>query len=207
MSRQPSVDALLRGILGGSVGRRRRLPPVPVMAAASPDASACTSHLFERRRGASRCKWCGALAPHARLRSGSVAGGPRVRMCPPESEVQAAVIKLFVSIGCRYHAKLDTDIYVLGTRRPRNLPRAAHRTYQTPGIADLLIFLPIVRRYERPTLPPPFLWFECKAEDGVMSEAQEQFEELCHRRGIAHVKGGVDEGIAFLVQHGYLREV
>jgi hypothetical protein len=146
------------------------------------------------------------LAPGVRQRRGT--SGVRIsRGCAPEKDVQRAVIHLFCRIGCRYDPKgLDTDIIVLGTKRPRNLPRQAHRTFQTPGVPDLYVFLPVLRRYERSTLPPAAVWFEVKAEDGAPSPAQLSFAARAQFRGLPYRIGGVDEARAFLIEHGFLHE-
>ena len=95
---------------------------------------------------------------------------------------------------------------MLGTRRPCNLPGIAHRTFQTPGIADLWVFLPPPRLAVGGPAAPRFLWHEVKADDGAPSTAQRLFEARCHARDIPHLLGGVDALRVFLIRHGFLKE-
>lgn len=197
-SRRASVGAVLERVLGRTTSRPVRLPA----AASSADAVNC-AHLFERGEGGRRCKFCGTPSPFARVRR---QGEPHVRLAVPEKDVQFAVIHLFCLVGCCYEKTgLHSDIYVLGTRRPRHLAAAAHRTHQTPGIGDLFIFLPAPRWPVPGTPSPPCVWFEVKADDGKPSPAQLAFQERCLSRGIAHVMGGVDAARSFLNRFGFLK--
>jgi hypothetical protein len=101
--------------------------------------------------------------------------------------------------------------YVLGTRRPagRRCPKCGefvreHQgTCQTPGVADVLMFMPALddraaRRYR-------FLAIECKAPGGRMSAEQREFKDFCDGAGIEHILGGLDAAIAWLVVNGYAK--
>ena len=88
--------------------------------------------------------------------------------------------------------------YVLGTTR-----RATdyHGTMQTPGVPDLLAFLP--RR--APRYGWQFLVIECKGRGGRLRPDQVRFEELCRWAEIPHIVGGLDAVIAWLVAQGYVQ--
>lgn len=119
-----------------------------------------------------------------------------------EKVVQAQLVKLYVSVRGK--------VYVLGTRRakpPKGVvlttpeqKRQWYSTRQTPGIADLFIVLP----------PPPggtrklALWHEAKTKDGRLSDDQKEFRDLVVGADLAHVAGGYDDAIRFLVGRGYL---
>lgn len=105
----------------------------------------------------------------------------------PERAIQAAGVKLLRSLGAA--------VYVLGTTRPKG---DYHGTMQTPGLPDVLAFLPMqgVRR---------LLVWEAKAPKGRLRPAQAQFAQYCHDADIGHVVGTHDALIAWLIEHGYLR--
>lgn len=100
-----------------------------------------------------------------------------------ERVVQAQIVALLRSLGAK--------VYVLGTVRRRGDYQG---TMQSPGIADLLVFL----RGRQ-------LWVECKAAGGRMSPAQVEFQALCGMAGVAHVVGGVDAVLAWLVDAGIVK--
>lgn len=129
----------------------------------------------------------------------------------PEKVVQAQLIKLYVSVGAKP--------YVIGTTRKkppkgivlrtREEQREWYSTRQTPGIADLLFVLPAPPREHAPeairNTNRLAVWHEAKASDGRMSAEQKEFRELMLACGIAHVVGGYDAAIAFLMDRGYLK--
>lgn len=206
MSRSDALGTILRGAgLVRTVRRRAAQPPatpaLPAMA-----GTACTVHLFEPARGGRRCRWCHAR-PDGRVSTRSPELG-RVRTVPSEAVEQRAIIDLLVAAGCRYGARADqeTDIYVLGTKRPRNLPRAGHATHQTPGIPDLFSFLPLQPKLARPMPAPRFVWIEVKALDGGPSPAQLRFADRAVVRGVPYLIGGAAVVQTFLEQHGFLKE-
>jgi hypothetical protein len=104
---------------------------------------------------------------------------PRV----PERVVQRQVVGLLRALGAH--------VYVLGTVRPRGDYPGTH---QTPGLPDLLVFL-------RGRL----LCIEVKAAGGRLRPGQVLFREDCLQAGIAHVVGGVDEVLAWLMGQGLIR--
>jgi hypothetical protein len=109
-------------------------------------------------------------------------------------------------------ASLGGAVYVLGTRRRRGKPCPSCGTFvpedqgtrQTPGIADLVAFLPS----KRPAGETPrrvLLFIECKAEGGRLSPEQIVFRHLCHDAEIAHVVGTYNAVIAWLMDRQYLK--
>lgn len=108
----------------------------------------------------------------------------------PEKVVQQHIVRLLASVGAR--------VYVLGTRRPRGDYQG---TCQTPGIPDLLAFVPVAPGASRTHL----VFIEAKAQGGRPSPAQRDFQVLCAAAGVAHVLGDLDAVIAWLVDAGLLR--
>lgn len=120
---------------------------------------------------------------------------------PSEKVEQGHVIQLAVSLGGK--------VYVLGTRRPRGkaCPKCGtfveeyQGTRQTPGISDLLIFLPIRGAVEGQA-QALLVFDECKKQGGQLSPAQREFREWCRRAAQHHISGGLDAFIAFTVAQG-----
>jgi hypothetical protein len=113
-----------------------------------------------------------------------------LRRRQPEKAEQAAIVQLLRSLGAA--------VYVLGTRRPRgDYPG----TRQTPGLPDLLVFLPAGRISSRSEL----LWIEVKTHQGRLSPAQREFARHCAFAGVYHLIGGVDAVIEWLADRGYLK--
>lgn len=206
-----SGSSLLRNILrDAGVGPRRharasarRLPAKAEEPSWNDVRTTACTHLFERRGGSpARCRHCGVAPPHARTSRRARPGENRSSAL--EKDVQWAIVQLLVAIGCRHDKKgLHTDIWILGTRRRRGDYQG---TRQTPGIGDVFCVLPPLPG----ALPgswgfaPPVLWIEVKADDGELSDAQENFRDRVTGR-CAYVTGGVDALQAFLREAGYLR--
>jgi hypothetical protein len=111
---------------------------------------------------------------------------------------------------------LRASVYVLGTvRRHGDHPG----TMQTPGLPDVLAFLPV--RGESASARQPVhgsewpldaagpdrclqLCIEVKAARGRLSLPQRIFREYCERSGQAHIVGGLDAVIVWLIARGYL---
>lgn len=118
----------------------------------------------------------------------------------PEKREQAAIVRLLRTLGAQ--------VWVLGTQRRRtDYPG----TMQTPGLPDLIASLPRGRQgcsarraVESPT-PAVRLEVEVKAAGGRLSPAQRTYRQHALACGIAHVVGGLDEVIAWLLDRGFLR--
>lgn len=127
-------------------------------------------------------------------------GEPRRRL---EKDEQSLSVQVLESIGA--------TVYALGTRRPRGrtCPTcgtfvAEHQgTCQTPGIADLVVFLPAPRGAAGGARP--ILFVEQKAAGGRFSPRQQEFRALAEASPAAYVAGTVDDVIRFLEARGYLR--
>ena len=101
----------------------------------------------------------------------------------PEKAVQAQIVSLLRQLGAA--------VYVLGTKRRRGDYQG---TQQTPGLPDLCVF---IRGRQ--------LWIEVKAAGGRLRPEQVAFQAQCHTCGVAHVTGGVDEVLAWLVDAGIVK--
>jgi hypothetical protein len=125
-----------------------------------------------------------------------------------EKPEQAAIQQLLTAVGGR--------VYVLGTRRRRGMSCpscgtfvAEHQgTRQTPGLADLLAFLP--RRGDWPHAYR-LLLVECKAppeagrRGGRLSPDQRTFRDLAASAGVDHVGGDLTAVHHWLAVHDYVR--
>lgn len=110
-----------------------------------------------------------------------------------EKVEQSHVVQALRSVGAR--------VYVIG-RPPRR--DAVHKgTGQTPGLPDVLAHLP-----HAPDLRVGAheLWVEVKARGGRLRVEQVAFRDFCRLAGIAHVVGGLDAVLLYMLQHGYLTE-
>ena len=103
------------------------------------------------------------------------------------------MIKLLRSVG--------GQVYVMGTTRRRgDWPG----TMQTPGIPDLMAFMP-----SRPLVGiahPILLFVECKADGGRIRPEQAEFRAWCQDAHVEHVLGTLDAVIQWLVKHLYVTE-
>lgn len=146
--------------------------------------------------------------------------GQRRKPVQRERREQSDILKVL--------APVSDKVYVLGTTRMPKcsncgqvLARAHFSTRQTPGISDVYAMLkkPTYRREpgivgesrEFHADPPFFIpaptavWVEVKAGKNKPTADQEEFAALCAARGIAHVTGGVNAVIGFLVAGGWLK--
>lgn len=122
--------------------------------------------------------------------------GPRVL----EKTEQAHIIQ---TIG-----QVRGKVYVLGTRRPKGDYQG---TRQTPGIPDLLVFLPpspgsrtVMNGCSGPSVEWRQVWIEAKAAGGRLRPEQVVFAHHCLSAGVDHIVGGLDAVIAWLIREGYL---
>lgn len=108
-----------------------------------------------------------------------------------EKVVQSHGVQLLRSIG--------SSVYVLGTRRRSGDYQG---TMQTPGVPDVLAFLPPRSRVA------PFrhvlLFWEAKAQGGRLRPEQKDFRALCEVAEVAHIVGDLDAVIAWLIDRDYL---
>lgn len=109
-------------------------------------------------------------------------------MTPPgrlEKHEQADIVRLLRSLGWA--------VYVLGTRRRTGDYQG---TMQSPGIPDLEAFSPPPKR--------AMLKIEVKAKGGRLRPEQAVYQDLCRDADIAHLVGGVDEAVSWLIANGFL---
>lgn len=104
-------------------------------------------------------------------------------------------------------AQIGGVVYTLGTVRAVccgvcGAPSSDPTTRQSPGLADLVVYLPPPKR--SPARGWTQVWIECKGRGGTLSLEQVAFRELTLAAGIAHVVGGVDEVIEYLTAGGWV---
>lgn len=103
--------------------------------------------------------------------------------------------------GVQLLRTLGAAVYVLGTVRAKGDHPG---TRQTPGLPDVMAFLPASRLELGPTLPR-FLCWEVKREGGRLRPEQAEFRAHCQASGVAHVVGDLTALMVWLVEHRYLR--
>jgi hypothetical protein len=103
----------------------------------------------------------------------------------PERTVQADIVRLLRTLGFA--------VWVTGTVRPRGDHPG---TCMTPGLADILAF-------GRGRL----LCVEVKARGGQLRPSQVAFRDECQAAGVAHVAGGVDDVVDWLIRSGVVAGV
>jgi hypothetical protein len=120
---------------------------------------------------------------------------PRFRMAKAHHRVsekveQAHGVQLLRTIGAK--------VWVLGTVRRRGDHPG---TMQTPGVADVLAFLP-VRGEPNQRL---FLVWECKADGGRLRLEQIEFRDACLAADVRHLVGDYNALTAWLTEHRYVK--
>lgn len=111
----------------------------------------------------------------------------------PEKVEQAHIMQLLRSIGAK--------VYVLGHPSPAD-GRTFRGTGQTPGLSDLYCILPVPRFRSGVATA---LWVEVKAEGGRLRPEQRAFRDACVSAAVAHIVGGLDDVIRWLINGGWLR--
>ena len=110
-------------------------------------------------------------------------------MTPLEKEIQADIVKLLETVGAA--------VYKIGTKRKKDDHQG---TMQTPGIPDLVSFVPVPNaRYSVQ------LWIEVKRPAGSKTWAQRDFRLRALEAGCEHVVGGVDEVLDWLKARGVVK--
>lgn len=108
----------------------------------------------------------------------------------PERAIQSRIVALLRSVGCA--------VWVLGTTRRRGDYQG---TMQTPGLPDVLAFLPRSQGV---------LFVEAKAPGGRLRPAQADFRACCLplvTDRVYHVTGGLEAVVAKLATLGILRDL
>ena len=118
-----------------------------------------------------------------------------------EKHEQANGIRLIEAVGGK--------AYVLGTRRAMacgvcGAPSTDPSTRQTPGIGDVLGFIPPSPRAASRALWTA-VWIEFKGMGGGLSPEQVEFRNFCRAAGLPHVVGGLDAVMVFLEAQGWIR--
>lgn len=108
----------------------------------------------------------------------------------PEKIEQAHVVQLLRSLGWA--------VYVIGHPSPAD-GRTFRGTGQTPGMADLEAHSP-----GHSIRGPELVKIEVKAKGGKLRSEQVTYQQLCERSMVAHIVGGLDAVIAWLMAAGYL---
>jgi VRR-NUC domain len=108
---------------------------------------------------------------------------------PLEKFIQRDIQKLLLLLGAK--------VYVLGTRRAQGDHQG---TRQSPGLPDLIAFLPA----RLPSRRSRILLIEVKRPGNDLSQAQFDFQTLCQRADIAYVTGNLDRVLTWLTAEGYL---
>lgn len=116
-----------------------------------------------------------------------------------ERSEQAAIVHLLRSLGAK--------VYTLGTTRRRG---DFMGTMQSPGLPDVIAFIKRKTWYDV-GVPPldgvtrRLVFIECKAKGGRLRPEQQELREMCLAGDIAHIVGGVDDVIAWLINQRYLK--
>ena len=119
-----------------------------------------------------------------------------------EKYIQADIVKLLETVGAA--------VYKIGTKRKKEDHQG---TMQTPGIPDLVAFVPVplslhvAPRPDRVSLVQ--LWIEVKrpahAMTSRMSQEQTMFRLRSLEAGCEHVVGGVPEVVDWLMARGVVK--
>lgn len=114
-----------------------------------------------------------------------------IRRAQPEKHEQAQIVRLLRT--------LSAHLWVTGVPRRRGDFQGAMRT---PGLPDVFAFVPVRQRCVQTW---HFVAIEVKAHGGRLRPEQATFQACCRLAGVAHVVGGLDAVMAWLVSIGALR--
>lgn len=106
--------------------------------------------------------------------------------------------------------KIGATVYVSGTTRMKACWKCGAQTRdmstrQTPGIADVLAFLPMPA-FPLVTPRSLVLFWEAKAPGGRLRPEQAEFRDVALASGASHVLGPFDALVAFLLEGGWVRD-
>jgi len=102
----------------------------------------------------------------------------------PEKRVQADIVHLLRTVGA--------TVYVLGGHRRTG---DYHGTMQTPGLPDVIAFIPIRHGDGRTKI---MLCVEVKAAGGRLRPEQVAFAQACWEADVFHVTGNLDTVVQWL---------
>lgn len=115
-----------------------------------------------------------------------------------ERAEQTAIVQLLRSLGAK--------VYTLGTTRRRG---DYHGTMQTPGLPDVIAYIKRKTWLDADTpldgITRRLVFIECKAPGGRLRSEQVEFRGLAIAADVAHITGGVNEVIAWLIDQRYMK--
>lgn len=125
----------------------------------------------------------------------------------PEKVIQAQIVDLLRHLGAK--------IWILGHPSP-NDGRRFRGTGQSAGLIDAMAFLPARAMRQShflhsgdfapsvPAVPSRLLMLEVKAPGGKLRPEQQVFRDACLAADVAHIVGGYDDVVTWLINYGYL---
>jgi hypothetical protein len=121
---------------------------------------------------------------------------PRVA-CATEAVEQEHIKQFIRSVG--------GSVWVVGTRRPKT---DRPGTFQTPGIPDLLAFIPVPDRVgDRMWKRRVFVFIEVKRTKGSrIRQEQHDFRRECQEANVEHIVGSFDAVVQWAIARGVVRE-
>lgn len=121
---------------------------------------------------------------------------PLKRFVRSEKVEQSHIVQLLRSLSAK--------VYVIGTRRRSGDYQG---TMQTPGIPDLLAFMPprVGILMKAPVIPALLVFVEAKRERGQVRPEQRVFRDLCQQANVEHVLGTYDAVVGWCIGRGYLK--
>ena len=111
-----------------------------------------------------------------------------------EKDIQADIVELLDTVGAA--------VYRIGTTRKKGDHQG---TMQTPGIPDLVAFVPVPFPLSTPHRATVQLWIEVKRPGGKLHLVQTEFQLRALEAGCEHIVGGVDEVLDWLKARGVVK--